>query len=102
MQQFDKPSSHEEEYFAREEAERRRKAAKERQALVEAEERERLKELHYMKCPKCGMDLHEITLYEVKVDKCFSCEGVWLDHGELERMNRKEGLLGRLTKAFHV
>jgi hypothetical protein len=101
MQEFDKPSSKEEEYFARQEAERKRKVAEERRGKLEQEERERLKTLHYMKCPKCGMDLQEIAFGEVKVDKCFSCEGLWLDHGELERINKKEGLLGRLSKVFH-
>ena len=101
MQQYNKPSSHEDEYFAREEAERKRKAAAARQAALETEERERLKTLHYMKCPKCGMDLTEVDLGDVKVDKCFSCEGIWLDQGELDRVNKKEGFLDRITKVFH-
>lgn len=101
MQQYNKPSSHEDEYFAREEAERQRKAARERQAVLETEERERLKALHYMKCPKCGMELTEVDFGDVKVDKCFSCEGMWLDQGELERVNKKQGILDRLTKVFH-
>jgi hypothetical protein len=97
---FDKPSSQEEEYFLKQEAERRRKHAEEQRSKMEQQERERLRELHHMKCPKCGMDLQEVTFGEVRVDKCFSCEGIWLDHGELDRLTRKEGLLGRLTHVF--
>jgi uncharacterized protein len=48
------------------------------------EEKERLKALHYMKCPKCGMGLIEMDYRDIKVDKCSACEGVWLDAGELD------------------
>jgi hypothetical protein len=96
-----KPSENEEEYFARQEAERRRKVAEERQAKLIEEERERERALHFMKCPKCGMQLEEIAFGDVQVDKCFSCEGIWLDQGELERIQTKEaGFMGRLLSAF--
>jgi hypothetical protein len=49
-----KPSVNEEEYFARQEAERRRRVAEELQAQSIAEERESARALHFMKCPKCG------------------------------------------------
>jgi hypothetical protein len=92
-----KPSDNEEAYFARQEAERRRKLAEERQAHMMKEERDKARELHFMKCPKCGMQLEEIALGDVHVDKCFSCEGLWLDQGELERIQTKgTGFLGRL------
>ena len=61
----------EEEYFARREVELRRKLAEERQAKVLAEERERERALHLMKCPKCGMQLEEIAFGDVRVDKWF-------------------------------
>ena len=94
-----KPTASEEEYFARQEAERRRKVAEERQAKLEAEERERARSLHFMKCPKCGMQLDEIAFGDVRVDKCFSCEGLWLDKGELDLIRQKEGgFMGRLLR----
>jgi hypothetical protein len=96
-----KPSDSEEEYFARLEAEKRRRLAAERQAAMESDERERESKLHYMKCPKCGMQLEEIAFGDVRVDKCFNCEGLWLDNGELERIQTKEeGFMGRLLGAF--
>jgi hypothetical protein len=96
-----KPSENEEEYFARHEAKRLRKLAEERQAKVAAADRERQRELHFMKCPKCGSQLEELAFGDVHVDKCFSCEGMWLDKGELERMRTKEpGFMGRLLKVF--
>lgn len=96
-----KPSRPEEEYFAREEVERRRKMAAERQAQIQEEERQRHRTLHFMRCPKCGMDLEEIAFGDVLVDKCFSCEGMWLDKGELEKIQAKEaGFVGKLLNVF--
>ena len=58
----DKPSNVEEEYFARENAERMRKlAADQKKSLAEAD-REALKKQHFMRCPKCGMELKEIDV----------------------------------------
>ena len=79
-----KPSEREEEYFIRMEFERRKQAEIEKHRRDTQEEKERLKSLHFMKCPKCGMELIEIDYRGVKVDKCSGCEGVWLDAGELE------------------
>jgi len=96
-----KPTLDENEYFARQEAERMRKWAQEREAKLAQEERERRKALHFMKCPKCGADLEEIALSDVKVDKCFQCEGMWLDSGELDRITRKDaGFVRRLVSVF--
>jgi uncharacterized protein len=96
-----KPSENEEEYFARQEAELKRKLASEHQAKLKAEERERERSLHYMKCPKCGMQLQEIAFGNVRVDKCFNCEGLWLDNGELEKITRKDsGFMGSLLNVF--
>ena len=91
------PSDSEEEYFARVELERRRKEAAERDRQVQEEERERRRALHFMHCPKCGSPLEEIPFGDVKIDKCFHCEGVFLDKGELDIIQKKEpGFLGKL------
>lgn len=96
-----KPSSNEDEYFARQEVERRRKAADERSSRMAAEERERARSLHHMKCPKCGMDLEEMTFGGVVIDKCFGCGGFWLDEGELGLIQKKDtGFVGRMLGAF--
>lgn len=96
-----KPSDAEEEYFARQEALKRKKLAEERQAKIQQEERESERVLHYMKCPKCGMQLEEIAFGEIHVDKCFNCGGLWLDNGEMERIQTKEpGFMGRLLGVF--
>jgi hypothetical protein len=79
-----KPTEREEEYIARQEFERLQKIAAEKQARLAVEEKQRLKDLHYMWCPKCGMQLVEIDYRGIKVDKCSACEGIWLDAGEIE------------------
>lgn len=95
-----KPSEKEEEYFAREEFEKKKKEEEETRFRMETEEKKRLKELHYMHCPKCGMNLIEINYKGIAVDKCSSCDGIWLDAGELEAISKLEK--GVLDKVFGV
>jgi len=39
-----------------------------------------------MKCPKCGAGLTALPVDDVTVDKCQSCDGIWLEYGELEKL----------------
>ncbi len=97
----EKPSSAEEEYFAKLEFERKKKAAEERERQMKEEERRRLRELHHMRCPKCGMELVEVEYRGVKIDRCTSCAGVWLDAGELEQVaEASAGFLGGFLKVL--
>lgn len=97
-----KPSNAEEEYFLQEEVARRQREAIKKAQEMEQAERERLRQLHYMKCPKCGFDLHTITLHDVEVDQCNHCGGFWLDAEELERLsqNKDTGLMHRVVQFF--
>jgi hypothetical protein len=78
--------------------EQQREQAEKRRAEVKDEERKRLKELHWMRCAKCGAELTEIEFRGVKVDKCFNCGGVYLDDGELEQLAGRPGWLEALWK----
>ena len=70
-----------------EEARRAREdRAAERKAHEDKAERERLKALHYLKCPKCGHDLKPEKLQEIEIDRCTFCEGFFMDAGELEQL----------------
>lgn len=89
-----KPSEKEEEYFLRVEAERKKKIAEERARKLEEQQREELKKLHWMHCPKCGMELQTIRYRDIEVDRCFNCSGTWLDQGELEKVAAEEGKKG--------
>lgn len=97
---IEKPTEREEEYFARMDYERRKKAEEEKQNKLAEEEKKRLRELHLMRCPKCGMQLIEIDYKGIKVDKCSECEGVWLDAGEMETVSKLEK--AGLDKLFSV
>ena len=101
MSGIDKPSKAEDEYFARQELERRKKWAQEQSSQLAAEERERIRQLHFMKCPKCGMDLKEIELHGVKVDQCANCGGVFLDAGEIDQISKHDnGVMDRVFSVF--
>jgi len=52
----------------------REKRERERAALEEEAERKRLKEQHFMRCPKCGHGLKETLLEGIAVDQCSFCE----------------------------
>jgi uncharacterized protein len=78
-----KPSSTEEEYFALEEAQRRKLAKlKEDQATEEAARQARIGT-----CPGgCATKLVEESFQTIRVDRCPTCGGVWLDPGEIDQI----------------
>ena len=81
----------EDEYFAREEIEKRHKLARDLAAQRAQAEAEALSKMHYMKCPKCGNDLQTVQYKGIDVDRCFHCHGTWFDEGELEKLSNAEG-----------
>lgn len=95
-----KPAGNEEEYFAREEYEKKKRILAAQQNELAEAEKTRLKDLHYMSCPKCGMELVEMDYKMIKIDKCSACNGVWLDAGELETVSKLEK--SGLDKLFGV
>ena len=98
----DKTSSPEEEYFARENAEKLRKLAAEQQAKMAVDERAALKKAHWMRCPKCGMELKTVSFRDVEIDRCFHCQGTWLDQGELEKLagGKQDGVVASVINIF--
>jgi hypothetical protein len=79
----------------------REQREKERAALEEGAERERLKVLHFMRCPKCGHAMKETQLDGIAVDQCSFCEGLYFDAGELgqlflKRESEQKGFLRRV------
>jgi rRNA maturation protein Nop10 len=102
MSEYGKPSRNEDEYFARQDLEKKKQWAKDNVAKMASSEREAIKQAHWMKCPKCGSDLHTVDLHGVKVDTCPSCGGSWLDAGELDHLMHPErrDLFHRVMSAF--
>ncbi len=89
-----KSSQNEEEYFARIEFEKKRKIEEEKHKKLADETKKKLKAFHHMRCPKCGMELIEMSYKGIHVDKCSECHGIWLDAGEIESVStlEKKGL----------
>lgn len=83
-------SANEEEYFAKEEIEKRKALAEKIRAELKAEELEKLKKQHWMHCAKCGFEMHSVVFKGVTIEQCPNCEGIYLDVGELERLAGKE------------
>ena len=97
-----KPSEREAEYIAIIEFAKKKKIEEEKQKKLAEQAKKSLRELHFMRCPKCGMELIEIDYKDIKVDKCSDCEGIWLDTGELETISRLEKSgLDKLFKVFN-
>ena len=96
----EKSKGKEEDYFARLEFEKLKKIEQEKHQKLAKDEKQRLKKLHYMRCPKCGMELIEINYKAILIDKCSECEGIWLDAGELESTSKLEK--SGLDKLFRV
>lgn len=96
-----KPSDHEDEYFIRLEKEMQRQREEQKRNEASKEEREKLRALHFMKCPKCGTDLMEIDFKGMKIDECASCRGMWLDAGEFDALVKiDKPVLERLFNLF--
>jgi hypothetical protein len=80
-----KPSENEEKYFMEKELKRLLEKAREEREAMAAKEKKRLKDLHWMRCPKCGQTLMvEKYAGEVEIDVCPGCRGLWLDANEME------------------
>ncbi len=53
-----------------------------------------------MQCPRCPGRLHEDTYDDVTIERCDTCQGVWLDAGELEHLISQEKPANQWLKAF--
>jgi uncharacterized protein len=96
------PSDREDEFFARQDKEKIANMRTDLDKKRETEAKEKRKETHWMKCPKCGSDMEEINYQDVMIDKCPDCKGIWLDHGELEILAKGDTQMskGFLNKIF--
>jgi uncharacterized protein len=97
-----KPSHGEDEYFAREDAEKKRKLALQMKRKMAADELERLRELHHMHCPKCGMEMHTVRFRTLDVEVCFACGGVFLDKDEIDVIAhpQQKGIMAAILNLF--
>lgn len=47
---------------------------------------DKLREAHWLKCPKCGHDMEALILEGIEVESCTFCKGVYFDRGEIETL----------------
>jgi hypothetical protein len=97
-----KPSKKmEDDYFARQEYDRIKKQQEEKAAKMAEEEKTKLKELHWMHCPKCGTEMVEIDYEGITLDKCPGCMGLYFDNGELDLLlNKQSGFRAKFFSIF--
>ncbi len=76
----EKPSRNEDEYFAKQDAER----IKALRAKLDGDRAKAERTTGLGKCPRDGTKLIEREFHNVKVDNCPTCKGMWLDAGEFD------------------
>ena len=95
-------SAPEDEYFHREDKERLRKLREQMESQQAEASAAALKELHFMRCGKCGNGLKTQVFKGVEIDVCTACSSVLLDPGELEQLVGKDkgGVTDMLAEMF--
>lgn len=93
-------SKHEKELIERA---RLQRSAEEHRRRTEAERK--IRDLHFMHCPKCGKKMKEIQIKDIHVDECPTCLGVFFDGGELDLLLEKtaaeqKGFFRKLAKTI--
>jgi uncharacterized protein len=97
-----KPSEKEEQFFREQELKRQLAKARAEQEAMAAAERQKLKELHFLHCPKCGQRLAPEQYGAVEIDVCAGCKGLWLDASELDQILATQEQAGPLRRFLKV
>ena len=59
------------------------------------------KSAHWMRCPKCGGGMKEVTIGKVVIDQCTKCGGLYFDAGEFEALVKQQASVsGTLERLF--
>ena len=83
-----KTTENEDEYFAREDAERLRKLHAEEQARLAQHEKDALRTLHAGRCSNCGAMMVPEKAGAVQILHCPACGGAFLDRRAWEFMHQ--------------
>jgi len=100
---IEKPSTLEDEYFVREDAERIRALAMEEQRRLRAHEKEALRKLHHGRCAECGAQLVPEKVGAIVVHHCPSCGGAFLTKNAWEMLHNAaepHSLMGAVLNWF--
>lgn len=97
-----KPSRDEDEYFSRLERGKLSKLSAQRSDRLSEEDADKLRELHWMRCAKCGGVMETQVFRGQEIERCPGCGGVYLDKGELEALAGKDrsGFLSEIASAM--
>jgi hypothetical protein len=92
----EKEKAEEDRYFAQRDQELIEKLKREKSSAEETAHRDQM----LLHCPKCATRLVTVEHHEVTVEECPSCQGMWLDRGELETLAQREneGWLARFIR----
>ena len=41
---------------------------------------------HWLKCPRCKVNMKKLKKKDVIIDVCLKCDGMWIDAGEIEKL----------------
>jgi ribosomal protein S27AE len=95
-------SAPEEEWFARVEAERRRRLAERMADADSARKAAELRDLHLHRCGKCGQPMLTQAFKGVEIEICPSCGAVLLDAGELDALTGgdRQNVIDTITTVF--
>jgi len=83
-----KERAEEDAYFARRDRELIARLA----LAQEMEQEEIIRRLARSRCPRCGVRLGQRSVHGVTIDECPSCQGLWLDKGEVQAVSRGRGV----------
>lgn len=85
-----KPSTLEDEYFVREDAERIRQLHFQEARKLQEHEKEERRQLHQGHCPECGMLLVPEKIGEVVLHHCPSCGGAFLPRSSWDVLHKAD------------
>ncbi len=62
----------------------------------------KLRDLHFMRCPRCGMEMQEVSLRGLAVDACFACGGVFLGKAAIDVIAapQQKGIMAAILNWF--
>ncbi len=93
--------SDEDEYFKKRDMEAKAKLKAKLDAQKAEAEKAARKEMHYLKCGKCGSDMATQVFRGIEIERCGTCGAVLLDPGELEEL-AGEDQSGMISNFFSV
>lgn len=53
---------------------------------TEKADRDRLRQAHWMRCPKCGNEMRTEQFEGIEIERCSVCGGMFFEHGEFQAL----------------